>query len=148
MVIIDSSITNQYLKYWGYGLWKKDFELDKKFVPVLGICNLPSHNYTFGKLKVKTIYDSIMASKFNACGLFDWNPEDVPGLGDDGSGIDKTVESLKWTKALTVFDNIPEIPIVEDPVPQDPIIVPEFYTFTEERFDELYRWMKEEKLKG
>jgi hypothetical protein len=72
--------------------------------------------------------------------LFDWNPEDVPGLGDDNSSIDKIVKDLKWTKELTVFNPTPEDP----PAPEeDPIVVPEFYSFTEERFDEIYRWYKE-----
>lgn len=142
-----TTIVNKYLQYWRYKLWNGFDDLDKIFVPVLGICDIPNHNYIFKDLSVRNLYNLILKSKFNACGLFDWTPNNVSGLGDDGSNIDRTIRDLVWTKQLTFLDEEGQVIPVPD-IPDTPIvpeIKPEFYSFTEERFNEVYRWFKEQK---
>jgi len=131
------SITEEYRRYWNYGLWKTYSLLDSIFVPALGICNIKTHSYIFKANKFETAYDWIMnSSNFNACMFYDWTPVGEAGLGDDGSSIDKSIRAAIWTKGIVEVEE----PVEEEPV-EDPV-VEEDYSFTEERFKEMYKWFK------
>jgi hypothetical protein len=131
-----SSIVEEYLRYWNSGLWKTYEKLDYVFTPALGICNIKTHSYIFKSAKFEIAYNWILnSSKFNACMFYDWTPVGEAGLGDDGSSIDKTIRTAIWTKGIVEVEEP-----VEDPI-EDPV-VEEDYSFTEERFKEIYKWYK------
>ena len=131
-----AAIHEEYVRYLNYGVFSNEAELDSRFVPVIGICNLPAHAYIFKSGKVQQAYEKVMESNFNACGFWDWTPAGVAGLGDDGSSIDQTMRLLLWDKV-----SVP--PVVIPPIIVPPIIVPPDLTYTDARWMAMFGEFKE-----